>query len=64
MLTRIQKIFDAMEQQSVAYVFSGDAISKTADQHFPFQVNKNFFYLTHLNLHQSVLVLIKHKKKM
>lgn len=63
MLTRIQKIFDAMEQQSVAYVFSGDAISKTADQHFPFQVNKNFFYLTHLNLHQSVLVLIKHKKE-
>ena len=63
MLTRIQKIFDAMEQHSVAYVFSGEAPTKTADQHYPFQVNKNFFYLTHLNLHQSVLVLIKHKKE-
>jgi Xaa-Pro aminopeptidase len=63
MLTRIQKIFHAMEQHSVAYVFSGDAPSKTADQHYPFQVNKNFFYLTGLNLHQSVLVLVKHKKE-
>ncbi len=63
MLTRIQKIFDAMEQHSVAYVFSGEAPTKTADQHYPFQVNKNFFYLTQLNLHQSVLVLIKHKKE-
>lgn len=63
MLTRIKKIFDAMEQHSVAYVFSGDAPTKTADQHYPFQVNKNFFYLTGLDLHQSILVLIKHKKE-
>lgn len=63
MLTRIQKIFDAMDKQSIAYVYSGDAITKTADQHYPFQINKNFYYLTQLNLHQCVLVLIKHKKE-
>ena len=60
---RIKHFFSSMEPQSIAYVFSGNAIIKTADQHYPFQVNKNFFYLTGLDLNQNVLVLIKHKKE-
>ncbi|MGB0203119.1 MAG: aminopeptidase P family protein [Acholeplasmataceae bacterium] len=63
MQSRIKQLFSSMDQQSIAYFFSGNAIIKTADQHYPFQVNKNFFYLTGLDLHQSVLVLIKHKKE-
>ena len=52
-----------MDNQSIAYVFSGDAMTRSADQHYPFQVNKNFYYLTQLNLHQCVLVFIKHQKE-
>ena len=63
MQSRIKQLFSSMDHQSIAYVFSGNAIIKTADQHYPFQVNKNFFYLTGLDLYQSVLVLIKHKKE-
>ena len=63
MNARIKQLFSSMDHQSIAYVFSGNAIIKTADQQYPFQVNKNFFYLTGLELHQSILVLIKHKKE-
>lgn len=63
MNARIKQLFSSMDHQSIAYVFSGNAIIKTADQQYPFQVNKNFFYLTGLDLHQSILVLIKHKKE-
>ena len=63
MSTRIQQLFHAMEKQSIAFIFSGDVIRKTADQYYPFQVNKNFFYLTQLDLHQCVLVLVKHQQE-
>ncbi len=63
MQSRIKQLFSSMEDQSIAYIFSGNAMIKTADQHYPFQVNKNFFYLTGLDLYQSVLVLVKHKKE-
>jgi Xaa-Pro aminopeptidase len=63
MNARIKQLFSSMDHQSIAYVFSGNATIKTADQQYPFQVNKNFFYLTGLELHQSILLLIKHKKE-
>jgi Xaa-Pro aminopeptidase len=38
---------------------SNDLIVKSADSYFPFEVNKNFYYLTGINQDQSVLLIIK-----
>lgn len=38
---------------------SNDLIVKSADSHFPFEVNKNFFYLTGINQDNSVLLIVK-----
>lgn len=56
---RIQAIMNVMEKGSVSVFFSGTPAVKTADQFMPFQVNKNYFYLTGLTLPNQVLVLIK-----
>jgi len=59
---RIQYVFDQMQAGSVSLIFSGTAAVKSADQTLPFQVNKNFFYLTGLTRPNQVLALIKGNK--
>lgn len=56
---RIQNLFKQMPNQSIALVYSGRLINKTADQFFPFEVNRNYFYLTQISQPNQVLVLIK-----
>ena len=57
--TRRKKVFDQMEDNSLLFVFSSNAPYATADEKYPFQVNRNFYYLTNLEIENAVLVLRK-----
>ena len=48
-----------MQNNSIGLIFSGEKIIKSSDQFFPFQVNKNFHYLTGLKIPNQLLVLVK-----
>jgi Xaa-Pro aminopeptidase len=56
---RIAFILKNMKNNSIGLIFSGEKIIKSSDQFFPFQVNKNFHYLTGLNIPNQLLVLVK-----
>ena len=55
----IKHILNHMKENSIAVVFSGKSPIKTADQSYPFQVSKNFFYATHINEEDLTLLIIK-----
>ena len=52
---------EQMEDRSFAVFFSGEAMHKSADQYFPYEANRNFFYLTGLSRPNYILVLVKSK---
>lgn len=52
---------ETVNSPSVTILFSGRQLQRTADQDFPFEVNRNFYYLTGINQAQVILVLLKHK---
>jgi len=58
-ITRRLEVFKAMEVGSIAVLFSGDLIKRSADATYPFSVNRNFYYLTGLDEDSLVLVLVK-----
>ena len=49
-----------MDDQSFAVIFSGVAKPCSADEKYPFEVNRNFYYLTGIDQESSVLILIKY----
>lgn len=57
--TRRASFFSKMEEESLAIIFSGVAKKCSADENYPFEVNRNFYYLTGINQEDSVLLLIK-----
>lgn len=56
---RREKILSKLENNSVAILFSGVAKTMSADATYPFEVNRNFYYLTGIEQEHSALVLIK-----
>lgn len=50
---------DAMKDNSLAFYFAGSLIPSSADAHYPFLVNRNFFYLTGLQEDELVLMIQK-----
>ena len=50
-------------EKSISIFFSGFAPQKSADQNYPFVVNRNFFYLTNIDQENSCLVLVKGEDK-
>jgi Xaa-Pro aminopeptidase len=46
-----------MADGDVMLFFSGESVSKSADEHFPFFTNRNFLYLTGIKQEQSALLL-------
>lgn len=48
-----------MQDGSFALFSSGAAPKKSADQHYPFEVNRNFYYLTGIDQAHSYLLIIK-----
>lgn len=54
---------EKIEGNSMTILFSGCRVQRSADQDYPFEVNKNFFYLTGIKQDNVILVLIKGKEK-
>jgi Xaa-Pro aminopeptidase len=55
---RRQRLFNLMDAGSVLIIFSGVAKVSSADETYPFEVNRNFFYLTGIDQEDSALLLI------
>jgi Xaa-Pro aminopeptidase len=58
-LKRRQEITRTLDNNGCFISIANDLIVKSADSHFPFEVNKNFLYLTGINQDDSVLLIIK-----
>ena len=56
---RRARFYEKMEDSSMALLFSGVAKKKSYDEDYPFEVNRNFYYLTGIDQEDSVLMLIK-----
>ncbi len=54
-----QNLMEQLPNNSVVVLFAGIPIPKTADQFYPFLVNKNFFYMTNIAEQNIVLVMQK-----
>ena len=56
---RREQYVNKIESKSISLFFSGNSVQKSADQHFPFHVNRNFFYLSNIDVEHAVLLLVK-----
>lgn len=56
---RREKVLAKLEDQSLAILFAGQGRKKSGDENYPFDVNKNFFYLTGIEQENSILLLVK-----
>ncbi|MBS3991608.1 MAG: aminopeptidase P N-terminal domain-containing protein [Erysipelothrix sp.] len=58
-LTRRKEVAKTLDVNGCFISIANDLIVRSADSHFPFEVNKNFLYLTGINQDDSVLLIIK-----
>lgn len=58
-----KKLMEKMKKDSIAIVFSGKPIHRSADEDYPFLVNRNFYYLTGLEEENIILMIIKKEGK-
>lgn len=56
---RREKVLNQLEDHSLAILFAGQGRKKSGDENYPFDVNKNFFYLTGIEQENSILLLVK-----
>lgn len=56
---RRERLFDLMEDNSVAIIYAGVSKIISEDEFYPFQSNRHFFYLTGIEQENSVLMMIK-----
>lgn len=56
---RRENYLNRVEPMSLTLIFSGHAPQKSADQFYPFTVNRNFNYLTGIEQQHTVLLLAK-----
>lgn len=56
---RRARFYDKMEDESLCLLFSGVTKKKSYDEDYPFEVNRNFYYLTGIDQEDSILMLIK-----
>lgn len=54
-----RKYIELLDDNSITVLFSGSLIQSSCDQDFPFEVNKNFYYLTGINQDDVTLVIAK-----
>lgn len=59
LFSRRQKLFNLMEENSVAIIYSGISKTMSEDAEYNFFVNTNFYYLTNIKQENSILLLIK-----
>lgn len=58
-IERREKLLSDLPLNSLAVFFAGELIPSSADAHYPFVINKNFYYLTHLN-EDGLILLAQH----
>ena len=56
---RRERLFASMKENSALIVFSGVGKVCSEDELYPFQSNRNFFYLTNIEQDHSALIMIK-----
>ena len=56
-LLRRKYLLKEIEDRSVVILYSQEAPHKTTDQYYPYEINRNFYYLTGLNRSNFLLVL-------
>jgi Xaa-Pro aminopeptidase len=57
-----KQLLQQLEKNSIVLVHSGNLKHKTQDQFYPFQVDKNFYYLTGIREENLILLMVKTKK--
>src|SRR5690554_1638539 len=62
-IERRSKVFNNLKENSILVLYSGIAPKSTADQTYPYEVNRNFYYLTGIDQADSYLVMIKGNNK-
>lgn len=60
---RRKKYLESVEQQSLSFFYAGRAPHLSNDAYYPFEVNKNFWYLTNIDQEDSVMLLVKSKSE-
>ncbi len=58
--TRRLKLMEQLKDECSVFIFSGRSVQKSADECYPFTVDKNFYYLTGLDREEMILHLSKH----
>lgn len=58
-IARRSKLIEKMDDDSIALIFAGIPKVSSADESFPFIVNRNFLYLTNIYQEGSILVIKK-----
>lgn len=59
-----EKLAKNLPDQSLIVLFAGKAPQKSADEQYPFTINRNFYYLTGIDEQSVVLVLKKSNDKL
>ena len=58
-VSRRQRLLSQLPDQSLTFFFAGNPKQKTADQDYPFCVDRNFYYLTGSDRPRQILLLVK-----
>jgi len=58
-----KKLWDKLEENSITLMFAGEAPYKSGDEKYAFTPNRNFYYLTGINIEKMVLMLVKRNSK-
>ena len=56
---RRKRVIEAMEEDSVLFLFAGNVKQRSLDGDYPFCVNRNYYYLTGLDQPEYVLEIVK-----
>ncbi|MBQ4255016.1 MAG: aminopeptidase P N-terminal domain-containing protein [Bacilli bacterium] len=55
---RRNKVFDEMDEDSILILYAGVAKKLSYDETYPFEVNRNFYYLTGVDQEGAILMLV------
>ncbi len=58
-----KKLANILEENSMVVLFAGEAPQRSADQHYGFTPNRNFFYITGIDKDKAIYVLSKTRGK-
>ena len=59
-----KKYFNSISDDSLTIINSGYVLRQSADEDFPFEVDKNFYYLTGINQEEVIYMMLKKNGKM